>query len=53
MLSKTTGGDSEEDIEDGKIERGIGREAGGALGKSRKDKGSTKDAGEASVVGCK
>jgi hypothetical protein len=36
---------------DGKVERGIGREAAGALGKSRKDKGSTKDAGEPLVVG--
>jgi hypothetical protein len=34
-----------------KIERGIGREAGGASGKSMKDKGSIKDAGEAKVVG--
>jgi hypothetical protein len=39
------------DIEDGKVERGIVREAGGALGKSRNDKGSTKDIGEASVEG--
>jgi hypothetical protein len=37
-------------MEDGKVERGIGREAGAASGKSRKDKGSTRDAGEASVV---
>jgi hypothetical protein len=42
-----------EDREDGKVERGIGREAGGASGKSRKDNGSTKDAGEASLVGCR
>jgi hypothetical protein len=49
--SRTTGGDSEEDTEDGKVERGIGREAGGASEKRRKDKGSTKDIGEASVVG--
>jgi hypothetical protein len=32
------------------IERGIGREAGGASEKSRNDRGSTKDAGEISVV---
>jgi hypothetical protein len=34
-----------------KVEQGIGKEAGGASGKSKKDNGSTRDAGEASVVG--
>jgi hypothetical protein len=51
VSSETTGGDSEEDIEDGKVERGVGAEVGGASRKSRKDKWSTKDKGEASVVG--
>jgi hypothetical protein len=51
MLSETIGGDSEEDTENGKIGRGIGRELGGALGKSRKDKWSIKNVGEASVEG--
>jgi hypothetical protein len=41
----------EKDTEDGKVERGIGRGAGGASGKSSKDKGSVKDAGEASEEG--
>jgi hypothetical protein len=47
----TTGGYSEEDTENGIVKQGIGK-AEGASGKSRKDKGATRDARESSVVGC-